>query len=102
MTALVVIDLKNFYVLQATEIDLRHYRSTREIFFASIVVQLGLKKTWIPACPYDKYLSNACPGQVLVCSFNDLVDRQLAWFLKHLAKKDYKVLMPRMKIYLSW
>ena len=41
----------------------------------------------------DKYVSNiTCPGQVLVWSFNDLVDRQIAWPLAHRASENEKVL----------
>ena len=51
-----------------------------------------LQKNWIPDCFYDKYLLNfACPGQVLVCSFNDLVSR---W----LVIQSY---LPRRRTYLS-
>ena len=50
------------------------------------------KKNQIPACLWDKYLSIfACPGQVLVCSFNDLVGRWLSRSLAHeklLAQKE--------------
>jgi len=51
------------------------------------------KKSWIPACPEDKYLSDiACPGKVLVCSFNDLVGRRLAWSPGHWASGNEKLL----------
>ena len=51
------------------------------------------KKTWIPACPWDKYLSNfACSGQVLVWSFNDLVGRWVAWSLAHWANENEQFL----------
>ena len=53
----------------------------------------GSKKTWIPTCPWDKYLLKfACPRQVLVCPFNDLVGGWLGWALAYWANENEKEL----------
>jgi len=53
----------------------------------------GSKKTWIPTCPWDKYLLKfACPWQVLLCPFNDLVGGWLAWSFAHWARENVKLL----------
>ena len=60
--------------------------------FSQVIAGLEKKKTWIPACLWDSYLSKfACPGQVLVCSFNDIVGRQLAWTFARRASENEKL-----------
>lgn len=59
---------------------------------------LRAKKTWFPACPWSKYLSNfACFEQVIVCFFNDWVGRWLARFLTHWAIENEKFLAQKEK-----
>ena len=69
------------------------YRSPNTFYQLCCAADTGLEKTWIPTCSWDKYLLKfACPWQVLVCPFNDLVDGWLAWSLAHWASASVKLL----------
>ena len=60
------------------------------IYSWTLLQQSLKKKTWISASPWNKWLSIF--AWVLVCSLNDLFDREIAWFLAQQVSENLNLL----------